>query len=77
MVLQILVVNDFETGLEIKTEKSMKLSWLIAPQRKREKSNVQPHEIERNISSPVSFERLYHQSERCQSHLGTRLLSLA
>ena len=41
------------------------------------KSNVQPQEKERNISSPVSFERFSHQFGRCKSHLGTRLLPLA
>ena len=38
---------------------------------------VQPQEIEGNISSPLSIERLYHQLERCKSYLGTRLLQLA
>ena len=33
--------------------------------------------LKRNISSPVSFERLNHQPERCQSHLRPRLLSSA
>ena len=47
------------------------------PQRKCRKSNVQPQEIERNISSPVSFESLYHQLGRSESHLGSRLLPLA